>query len=107
MRTAYTLLLLPSLTYSQEPTTTEASECRDVYSTCQAFAATYCNHENQIMRERYQENCAKSCGMCQDGSDTVTNEDALIESPGKFLFFLLYSVLLLNFRCVHFTYIIS
>jgi hypothetical protein len=82
MRTAYTLLLLPSLTYSQETETT-TEECRDVYSTCQAFAATYCNHENQIMRERYQENCKKSCGMCQD--DTVdTNEDALIESPGKF-----------------------
>ena len=84
----YTRLILPIVTLkfalSQELQPDE--NCRDVYSSCFEHREKYCENMVPQMREKFRENCARSCGVCLHPDDVKSgaDESGLAGQPGKY-----------------------
>ena len=83
---SYARLLVPLITSiplisSQEPD----ENCRDVYSSCFEHRDKYCDNVVPQMREKFRENCQRSCKVCIHPDDVKSSNDEsnLAGQPGK------------------------
>ena len=75
--------LIPLIAKSQEQEPDE--NCRDVYSSCFEHREKYCDNVVPQMREKFRENCQRSCGVCLHPDDVKSSNDEsnLAGQPGK------------------------
>ena len=82
-------LIVPLISFislqAQELTPDE--NCRDVYSSCYEHREKYCDNIVPQMREKFRENCQRSCKVCLHPDDVKSENDEsnLAGQPGKFI----------------------